>query len=667
MRKKLLTTLCLTIAFATGAFAQKVDPGAIVGGSNADIADYPYQVSVQTTSGSHFCGGTIINEYWIVSAAHCFQGSTTGTASNIQILAGSTRLSTASQGQIRQVETIITFPGYEDVTLGRDCALLKLSSPLDLSAPNVGAIPMATEADRLGGLTDPGIISFISGWGTLSSGGTSPDVLQAAQVPIVSNADADAAYSTVNITDDQLAAGYLGEGGVDACQGDSGGPLVVPNASNDGVILAGIVSWGNGCALPDYPGMYARASSFETWVDGIVNNTGYCYVQGNTTSDEWVQSVSIGSFTNNSGDNLGYGDFTGQQADLEIGTSYSLTLEPGYSGRSYNEYWRIWIDLNNDQDFDDAGELVFDAGSAAKGITTGSLTVPAGTTPVLTRMRVAMKYNAAPGPCEVFQYGEVEDYTVNLTDGGNNGGGDPVYCVSSGGGNKDYINSVSFAGNSNTSGADGGYGDYTNVTFNVSAGSAYTLSVAEGHKGRAPSQVYRAWVDWNQDGDFDDSGELVLSAGPTTAVSVSGSVVVPSTAFNGNTRMRISQKNNSAPGSCETYGSGEVEDYSISVSNGATKSTDFTSRSSANELSLSYFPNPARDNLTLTLDHGKESTGISVRILTLSGAEVFSQKMSSGNGITNHSLNISGLRDGIYMLKVKGDGYNEVEKLVIKR
>ncbi|MGB5976020.1 MAG: trypsin-like serine protease, partial [Cyclobacteriaceae bacterium] len=649
------------------AFAQKGDPNAIVGGSNADIANYPYQVALQTTSGQQFCGGTIICDTWIVTAAHCLQGSS-GNAANIQILAGTTRLSTAGQGQTRLVEQVIIYPGYVDVTLGRDCALLKLASPLDLSDPNVGAIPMATEADRNAGLTDAGVISTISGWGTLSSGGSSPDVLQAAQVPIVSNAVADNAYGTTTITDDQLAAGYMGTGGVDACQGDSGGPLVVSDASGTGVILAGIVSWGNGCALPDYPGMYARASTFESWVDGIVNNTGYCIAQGNTTSDEWAQSVTIGSFTNNSGDNLGYGDFTGQQVDLEVGATYSLTLEAGYNGRGFNEYWKVWIDLNNDQDFDDAGELVFDAGAAAKGVTTGSLTVPAGTTPTLTRMRVSMKYNAAPEACEVFQYGEVEDYTVNITNGGgNNGGGDPVYCASAGSGGKDYINSVSFAGNTNTSGADGGYGDYTNVTLNVSAGSSYTLVVAEGHKGKAPSQVYRAWADWNQDGDFDDAGELVLSAGPTTASSVSASVTVPSTAFNGTTRLRVSQKKSSAAGSCEVYGSGEVEDYTISVSNGAVKSVAGVSRGGFIAPKLNYFPNPAQDHLTLTLDLGKESGATQVRILNLNGAEVFSTELAAGRGIADYSLNISNLNDGVYMLSVKGDNFNEIEKLVIKR
>jgi subtilisin-like proprotein convertase family protein len=84
-------------------------------------------------------------------------------------------------------------------------------------------------------------------------------------VPIVSEADAEAAYNR-NLSDDQIGAGLLGVGGRDSCQGDSGGPLTVLNGNGSARLLAGIVSWGNGCADPDYPGMYSRVSSFASWI-----------------------------------------------------------------------------------------------------------------------------------------------------------------------------------------------------------------------------------------------------------------------------------------------------------------------------------------------------------------------------------------------------------------
>ncbi|MFT5337335.1 MAG: hypothetical protein ACI9YL_001337 [Luteibaculaceae bacterium] len=144
----------------------------------------------------------------------------------------------------------------------------------------------------------------------------------------------------------------------------------------------------------------------------------YCNSQGNSTADEWIASVAVGSLTNNSGNNSGYAYFTGGANQFEAGSAYNLTLTPGFSSggffgsNSYPEYWRIWIDLNHDGDFTDAGELVFDAGGTSETTVTGSMTIPAGSASVETRMRIAMKYNGAPTSCEAFGYGEVEDYNV---------------------------------------------------------------------------------------------------------------------------------------------------------------------------------------------------------------------------------------------------------------
>ncbi|MFN7116296.1 MAG: GEVED domain-containing protein, partial [Saprospiraceae bacterium] len=117
-----------------------------------------------------------------------------------------------------------------------------------------------------------------------------------------------------------------------------------------------------------------------------------------------------GSFTNTS-NKAGYTNFTVLTATLAPGV-HNLTLTPGYSGPARNEYWRIWIDYNVDGDFTDAGELAYDAGSALSGVRTGTLTIPSSAAGVTTRMRVAMKRDAAPSPCETFARGEVEDYTL---------------------------------------------------------------------------------------------------------------------------------------------------------------------------------------------------------------------------------------------------------------
>lgn len=142
--------------------------------------------------------------------------------------------------------------------------------------------------------------------------------------------------------------------------------------------------------------------------------TSYCASQGNSVADEWIQSVVIGANSKVSGSNGGYADFTGTTWSLNKGTAYSITLTPGFTSTTYNEYWRIWVDLNGDGDFGDSGELIYDSGSASSAVRTGSMTIPTSATATTTRMRVSMKYNAAPTECEAFAYGEVEDYTVSL-------------------------------------------------------------------------------------------------------------------------------------------------------------------------------------------------------------------------------------------------------------
>jgi len=138
----------------------------------------------------------------------------------------------------------------------------------------------------------------------------------------------------------------------------------------------------------------------------------YCASSGNSTATEWIQRVDLGSFSNNSGSNGGYGDFTGSPISVEAGQSYNITLVPGFSNRSRREFWRVWVDFNMDGDFLDSGEEVF-AANGKKNTVSGSFTIPSGLDGA-TQMRVSMKYNATPGSCEIFAYGEVEDYTLQI-------------------------------------------------------------------------------------------------------------------------------------------------------------------------------------------------------------------------------------------------------------
>lgn len=146
----------------------------------------------------------------------------------------------------------------------------------------------------------------------------------------------------------------------------------------------------------------------------------YCTSQGINSNYEWINKVVLGSINNTSGNNGGYHDYTSLSANLTAGSTYTINLNPGYSGGTYLEYWRVWIDYNNDLDWADAGEQVGQgSGTAAINL---SFNVPAGTPTGTKRMRIAMKYGGYPALCEVFTYGEVEDYNVAISGGGGGSG-----------------------------------------------------------------------------------------------------------------------------------------------------------------------------------------------------------------------------------------------------
>jgi trypsin len=237
----------------------------IVGGQAAQPGEFPWQIALQRKYGQtfyHSCGGSILNARWVVTAAHCVKGV---TVKSMRVVAGDHNRN-VSEGveQTSGVSRAVIHPGYNSSTFENDIALLELSSPLVLSAARrTAAVALFTPAHRAAGLDAPGTLAIISGWGDTTEGGNLPDVLQFAEVPVVSDAAARAVYGDSAIVESMLPAGY-DEGGVDTCQGDSGGPLVIEGPS--GPLLAGLTSWGTGCARPGIPGIYTEVSYFNDFI-----------------------------------------------------------------------------------------------------------------------------------------------------------------------------------------------------------------------------------------------------------------------------------------------------------------------------------------------------------------------------------------------------------------
>ena len=141
----------------------------------------------------------------------------------------------------------------------------------------------------------------------------------------------------------------------------------------------------------------------------------YCASTSNSTADEKIGKVVLGTISNTSTGTAGYENFTAQSTVLKRGTANTITITPSWTSTKYNEGYGVWIDYNKNGFFTDAGEMVFSKTASQTTPVSGSFTIPATAVLGTTRMRVSMKYNEIPTSCETLSYGQVEDYTVNIT------------------------------------------------------------------------------------------------------------------------------------------------------------------------------------------------------------------------------------------------------------
>ncbi|WP_281613393.1 M4 family metallopeptidase [Flammeovirga sp. SubArs3] len=487
----------------------------------------------------------------------------------------------------------------------------------------------------------------------------------------------------------------------------------------------------------------------------------YCASKGNDASYEWIANVTVADLVNTTGTNGGYNDFSSSKSvSLAAGNSYNVSLSPGFSNSSYDEYWKIWIDFNEDGDFEDANELVFDAGSLSSTTVTGSITIPASVGPASTKMRVSMKYNASQTVCETFDYGEVEDYAVEITTGSplvcdvpsnvsvNNttstttdiswsavsaandytlriresggtwsqytatsetatltglsastnyeiqvssnctsgsssfsatstftttsgNGGSLSYCASNG--NNDtyfWIDNVSFGGLNNSTNKDAGYGDYTSLApGTLTRGASETIDFSAGFRGTRYTVYWSIWIDYNQDGDFEDANELFVQGSSSSAGNLTSTQTIPATAVLGTTRMRVAMKYGAVSTPCESFTYGEVEDYSVTITSGSTINAPLVSigRKSVETLEselmvrdFSIYPNPASSMLTINASSFVGNG--TMNIYSINGKNILTIPVTE----SNTRLPLQQLKKGMYLIKINNELESQTKKFIVE-
>jgi len=236
----------------------------IVGGQPAEQGEWAWQVLVRP--GAYLCGGSLIAADWVLTAAHCVfdDAGNLLPAEAIHVTVGETyRGKLEGTEQLLNVMEVFAHEGYDEWSNNNDLALLHLSTPAQLNDA-VAIVPLLT--NDIAALAAAGNFATVTGWGTTEEGGNSSRSLMEVSLPVVANDICNRSYGI--ITENMICGGFE-EGGMDSCQGDSGGPLVVAD-ENGNWYLAGIVSFGYGCAREDFYGVYTRVSQYTTWIEALM-------------------------------------------------------------------------------------------------------------------------------------------------------------------------------------------------------------------------------------------------------------------------------------------------------------------------------------------------------------------------------------------------------------
>jgi cephalosporin-C deacetylase-like acetyl esterase len=399
--------------------------------------------------------------------------------------------------------------------------------------------------------------------------------------------------------------------------------------------------------------VYVAMDYVTITVTDNIKTTAYCEAKGNQPWHNWIERIEnetayYGSFKEC------YADFTNKVFRAQQGKTTVFELTPGYAWQMYPVNWRIWVDFNGNKDFSDAGEMVVSATDVGRFKV--NIPIPANAPLGNARIRIAMQRDSFPNPCGLYEFGEVEDYTLNISEsngaplppsyGSSNG---TNYCTGGGIASNVWISSVRFGDSTYNSSKDG-YGNFIGKNFTIAKSQAVPLALKPSFAGAPADIFWKVWMDYDRDGHFALTENIWSSQGKDLVNTL---MFMPSNLVSGIPyRMRVVMRQGGEPfGYCGIVDVGEIEDYTVFL-------TDAVALRPANYVlfkeQIQLYPNPVSEELTIDLNaYGGGKGGL--RIYDSFGKMVWAMPEETFSS-RQIKLDVTNFQDGIYFLMTEGAG-----------